>query len=812
MDNKKSILFLIPSRLDGPSARYIKDLAKELYSFNFIPYLASMEKVSSVNLEGIEIKNFLISGTESKASFLSMLSELESNKFDYVFSVGSRVAIDLIAIRLKETGSKLLKQFEDDEETIFLNCNKGKSKKDYRRKLVDGFNSKLSFFEIFENYKPVKVVDPYLKGYTLSKLDGYTKIWGALSFDEENLMKGLKNFSLPPVVSKSKIQELAGKKSSITPSDNRYFLGGSIYSLVDAEIFLNAWCEYSHINGSAELIISRSRTSPVVLNYIEERIENLSNVQLVDLPTDEMYLDVLLSAKYVVSIGGGEFDKKRLPSRLVKSMQLGKVVIAPVVGFGKSLMDANAGHVCFYNDAGEWFKTLQNTQSSIGIDIENKAKSFAASNFDIENIAESFSTFLLSAENGVTSSTQLKNRAPSYTFDAAHCFKADSMSFAGTSTPFTRYTSCKRVRIRLFLRGKNLLVQSLNREDYNYQVEQFLLAIGSEHENENINAEDLFVDRYSPIKIGEFEITAPPYFKFISLALERALSEFQQLNTFQRSFVLEKITIIFRVFYAINTLIEKDLVERVFFHADMQSTEAMLCDLINKNTFGIDTFTLQHALYYKPKSQNDVNTVNTEVSPSKFSLLWDNEVAKAVLKNNPHKTVIEVPSFSSFNLKGFDIRNPKRELLVVLDGPNNNASNSEMLKCISEFALKNKIKRFYIKPHPYHTEKVLAEMTKGLSCSLISDIDRIYKKTVFLSSTLGYELFDFGFSVVQYQPASLSSSIGLISAHGLKVVTSEKELLDAVGDISPTREQRIKNDSKKLEELQHALIAENILD
>ena len=728
MDNKKSILFLIPSKLDGPSARYIKDLAKELYSFNFIPYLASLEKVSSVSLEGIEIKNFFVSGVESKAKFISILSELESNKFDYVFSVGSRVAIDLIAIRLQENGSKLIKQFEDDEETIFLNCNKGKSKKDYRRKLVDGFNSKLSFSEIFENYKPLKVVDPYLKGYTLSKLNGYTKIWGALSFDEENLMKGLKNFSLPPVVAKSKIQELADKKSSITPSDNRYFLGGSIYSLVDAEIFLNAWCEYSNINRSAELIISRSRTSPVVLNYIEGEIENLSNVQLVDLPTDEMYLDVLLSAKYVVSIGGGEFDKKRLPSRLVKSMQLGKVVIAPVVGFGKSLMDTNAGHVCFYNDAGEWLETLKNTQSSIGIDIENNAKSFAASNFDIENIAESFSTFLSSLENGVTSSTQLKNRAYNYTFDAAHCFKADSMSFAGTSTPFTRYTPCKRIKIRLFLEDKNLLVQSLNREDYNYQVEQFLSAIGREHEQKNQNAKELFVDRYSPIKIGEFEITAPPYFKFISLALEHSLSEFRQLNTYQRSFILEKITIIFRAFYAINTLIEQNLVERVFFHADMQSTEAMLCDLINKNTFGIDTFTLQHALYYQPKSQNDVNTVNTEVSPSKFSLLWDNEVAKAVLKNNPHKTVIQVPPFSSFNLKSFDIRNPKRELLVVLDGPNNNASNTEMLKCINEFALKNKIKRFYVKPHPYHNEKVLAEMTKGLSCSLISNIDIFSRK------------------------------------------------------------------------------------
>ena len=134
--------------------------------------------------------------------------------------------------------------------------------------------------------------------------------------------------------------------------------------------------------------------------FLRVRFEfcSVNYFKILDLPTDEMYLDVLLSAKYVVSIGGGEFDKKRLPSRLVKSMQLGKVVIAPVVGFGKSLMDTNAGHVCFYNDAGEWLETLKNTQSSIGIDIENNAKSFAASNFDIENIAESFSTFLSSLE------------------------------------------------------------------------------------------------------------------------------------------------------------------------------------------------------------------------------------------------------------------------------------------------------------------------------------------------------------------------------------------------------------------------------
>lgn len=780
--NKMKILFLIPSKLDGPSARYITEIAHELENYNYHAEIASLDSISSKKVNNTEIKNHFIQNDRTKLE--DLISNLIKINFDIVFTVGSRYLIDLISIKLKLSGSVLIKQFEDDEQTIFENCNKNHNRKTYQSELLKGYNEDITTFDFF-NYKPYNVVDPTLKGMTLALLDGYTKIWGELNFDEETLLRNLDYLSLPPVTSDNKINEIKSLQSNKDNDFKVYFIGGSIYSKHDAEVFLKSWSKFNKRHVKTKLYISRSRTSKVVLDYIENEYQYKYGIELIDLPDDDSYSKVLLSSDYVVSIGGGEFDKRRLPSRLVKSMMIGKVIIAPLVGFGRSIEKEKSGFVCKSNSEIQWLKTLEESYNGKNKEIKNNSITFAKKYFSIQKVTSDLDAYFKVIKS--------KNKTKIFKdIEIEHLLLADYMSLINARNPFNKINTCKRLKFSATVVDENIIIQTLDREDYRDQVNQFIKSIRKENEPILESNKIEFVDKYNPVKIGSKKTNPSIAFSFTNKILKEFFGKFKDINKYQRSFLVDKISIILRIFESLEGYIKENNIKNVIFHADMQSTEALLCELINKNIYSIETYTLQHALYYCPKDKSDVNIVNTKVSPSKSSLIWDQGIAEKILEENPEKNIILLPKFKPFNLKNFNINADKKELLLILDGPNNDKFNKKLIELSSEYAKKNKINELHIKPHPYHEKNKLEHMAKNIDIKFINAINCPYEKVVFLTSTLGYELHDFGFSTLQLKPNDLINSVQLISKNNTLQFTSEKKFHEDLENKSKTDIEKLK--------------------
>jgi hypothetical protein len=742
------VLFLVPSKLDGPSARYVIALSCELLKLNLEVFISSENEDSEIKDRCL--KNIKMPDIGNIASFDNYVKKIKKLNINVVFSIGSRVKIDLIGLYLKKLGVLYVKQFEDDEETIFLNCNKNSRIEEYQSLLKQGFNAKFDEIDLSLLHKTkFKVIDPYIKGITLSLLNGYTKIWGGLSFDEEIFLRKVKYLSLPPVCANEEIEALKNKVNLDITEDTlyTYFIGGSIYSKQDIDIFISAWSEFKKIVTKAKLIISHSRTSKILIDYLIENYQNKDGINIIDLPSDNDYLEVLSASMFVLSIGGGQFDEKRLPSRLVKSMFLGKNIITPSAGFGKALTNKLNGFVCATNTKEEWLSTLlaadQERNSTL---ITNNAATFAKNNFDINNIANEFRKFI----------NEIQDKVSSFNFDKIpieYCMMADAINLNNMPDKGKSRPAIKRIKFRLIHVGESLFVQTLERADYNFQVECSAKALV--HDSAIIGIKDTgfnFLRRFGDYEFFGIDCNPSISGKEITELLVAFRGKLPHLSPNGRSSIFDKVVLGFRLFKLITHLMEKLGIKFVFFHADMQPIEALVSFLINNFNPNTNTITLQHALFYEIRDEVDVNAVNARVSPSNYSFFWDNDVAKLVNKYNPEKKKAFVTRPPSLLLEKLNSQLRERSLLVILDGPNHDSYNEALLVLCDRLVECKMIAEYYIKPHPYHTPKQRDILFSNGNRQLVEVVDCLYKNVLFVSSTLGTELHGVGFPVYQFFP------------------------------------------------------------
>jgi hypothetical protein len=778
-----NVLFLIPSKLDGPSARYIMDLSDSLSDVNVRAFISSENDDETIKRKkGNKIINIRMPIIGDIESFDIYLANIEKLNIDIVFSVGSRIKIDIIGLYLKKRGVTYIKQFEDDEKTIFLNCNKNSKSEEYCSLLEAG--SIINFNDVDMNSlheTKFKVIDPFIKGLTLSLLDGYAKIWGGLSFDEEKYLDHLSFLSLPPVCSKEEIEVLNQKVNhkKLNDSSPTYFIGGSIYSQKDADTFISAWKEFKVYATDASLIISYSRTSKVVISNLIATYDGSYDIKIIDLPSDEEYLNVLSSAPYVLSIGGGEFDEKRLPSRLVKSMFLGKTILVPSVGFGRALTHKKNAFICRSNSKSDWLDTLKESyKERINNSVSQNASRFAKTNFDINHVSNEFKIFSLGILRKKHSIMNV-NSSPFINAPLDNCMLADLISLNNTDDKGQSRSAVKRVRYRFIHSGDSLFVQTLDRADYNFQVECSAQALASDSTGIS-DSGFKFLKRHGFCELFNMSLNPTVSGEEYVWLLNSFRGKFSHLSANARSSMFDKCILSFRLYKLLNEIVRELGVKFVFFHADMQSVEALVSAFINTLNPKLKTITLQHALFYDTIDSSDVNIVNTRVSPSTYSFLWDEYVAEVLCKHNPNKKVEFTAPIPSLLFKNLTSESKKRNLLVILDGPNHQSFNENLLMLCDRLVKNKIISEYDIKPHPYHTSKQLDKITANVGRKLVQSINYNYKDVVFISSTLGMELYNSEFSTCQFMPKKFSSVKLTVKHSNIKTFSSYEFLSNRI--------------------------------
>ncbi|MGM0855824.1 MAG: hypothetical protein ACQEW0_01915 [Pseudomonadota bacterium] len=740
-----SLLFLVPSKLDGPSARYVMDLSRQLINFDNQVIISSESEDSIIELTPeAAIRNVMLPKVTSKESLNEYFSSFSELHIDFVFCIGSRINTDIVSLHFKRLGVGLVKQFEDDEKTIFNNCNPNVLGDSYDDLIAKGVNSKSSLVDI-SNLKTsnFKVIDPFFKGMTLRVADGYCKIWKGLQYDEERYLEGKKSFSLPPVCSPNLIEELKASANKAY-DEELFFVAGTIYSVDDARFFLEAWKSFQSENISAKLIISRSRTSPKVIEVIEKEYNGNSNISLRSLPTDKDYQEVLMCSSFVVSVGGGEFDRKRLPSRLVKSMFLGKIILVPEVGFGKSLTDMENAIICSENSSSMWHKTLKKAYSNRkNTHLRRLSQDFAKANFDAINVAENLLGYLRDLERSSDCERYI---------DAEHCLKVDYLSLLNNESVLNASPKVKNIRFRLVAVSGFLIIQTLNRPDYSYQVDVTAQGIANATNGHSKILDSGFVDVgiASEINILGSNILSALTLNELRYLFKSFRTTYTSCSIKKRSRLFSKALISFRLFKLMRTLVSKFQIKNIIFHADMQSTEALISSWFGLFHPEIITYTMQHAMFRKVSSSRDVNVANYTVSPSKYSIFWDKNTMDLVCDFNPHKQALLTAPLPSFALSKIDHNSTPKGCLVILEGPDKKITNDELINLACKISENGKFGDVFVKPHPYHNLKALNTELEGSAVKLISNLKCKYNVVIFSVSTLGYEFLRYGYLVFQY--------------------------------------------------------------
>ncbi|MDO6559657.1 hypothetical protein [Paraglaciecola chathamensis] len=797
------ILFLVPSKLDGPSARYVIDLSKELYNLGVFVIISSESENSVLGgeLKGLNILNIKMPNLDNKVKIDEYFERIIFYNIDLVYAIGSRVKIDILALHFKKMGLLYFKQLEDDEQTIFLNCNKNTTPEIYEKQLEKGYIDGIKNIELSSyNGADYKVVDPYLKGLSLSILDGYSKIWGGLFFDEEKYLLHLSSFTLPPVSSKRNIEDLTCHLTKKVERINeiQYFIGGSIYSIDDAIIFISAWILFKISAPDAKLKISRSRSSKKLIEYIIKNYDGQYDIEVLDLPDDSEYQNVLLNSQFVVSVGGGEFDEKRLPSRLVKAMYLGKTILAPSVGFGKALTSGVNAVTCSKNTSDAWLEALNLSYNKLKCKtINSHAISFANSNFNVDKIASDFKQFVAS------SSTREKPHDPNSfdkSFQVEHLMKADAINISLNSSFLKQRKALKTIKFRLVHVGNALFIQTLERADYQYQVDSSVESLL------DIDRSSGFSDSgfKSLSRLGEIGLFNRRYNKLVSNSDMNVIfnifrGNFKDFSPSQRSYLFDKFVLSYRLFIIIIDLVRRLDLSMIFFHADMQPVEAIISSLLNKLEKNVSTISLQHALFYETDDGNDVNIVNLHVSPSKYSFLWDEHVSDLVCKYNSQKVAKKILPTPSYMLKDINPGIAPLPLLVILDGPNHEDFNLQLLEKCDLLIRSGVINSYHIKPHPYHSREQLNNIDRVSNGKLVQKIERYYNNVFFISSTLGYELSNAKFFTFQYKIDDFESTRSTVSYSDITLFSTIDENLvqQIIGNIGKVIGSYIDNSKSK---------------
>lgn len=406
MINNLKILMVIPSGRFGATGRYFQVLALQMQKLG-ARVIVLAEAYEDKIYEGISWLKLEFEGFRLSKQLREKIVEFSP---DIVYENGVRTRAQRAALEiLYLTKAKLALQSEDDDIQVYearhpnpnmdLICALDKphlSHNDIIKFLK--LNDWTHTFKMIVNPDFDRWVDPLLRAlcYHCSSLN--TAIWYPFARRLEKEY-GAPTLVVPPVAD---IRELHperiktysdGVLENVKEGNLVLFLGGTIYDYSpEFEIFLkaiNILCELNN-DYNVSLVVVSGRTKLNVAGLAKDALD--PRIQFVDLgsPDDKVYMRYLVMADVICSPGlPDRFNLYRLPSRLVKAMLLGKVVLTTKIGFGESLHHGVDAVLIDGEDPYAWAQAMSIVFSEETLrKIGEQGREFARKNFDAQQVAQ----------------------------------------------------------------------------------------------------------------------------------------------------------------------------------------------------------------------------------------------------------------------------------------------------------------------------------------------------------------------------------------------------------------------------------------
>lgn len=177
----------------------------------------------------------------------------------------------------------------------------------------------------------------------------------------------------------------------IDPAATVIFIGGALYSYSDEfAVFLTA-LNLAAKQSSAKyaLVVTSGRSSLSLERMAAERLDSSVSFTDIGVATDPVYMEMLKACDVVCSPGlPDDFNRYRLPSRLVKAMAMAKPILTCRYGFGESLENGINAFLMDGDNPLNWAETIAESLEFAKRELVGKnGRFFAEKHFNSDRVA-----------------------------------------------------------------------------------------------------------------------------------------------------------------------------------------------------------------------------------------------------------------------------------------------------------------------------------------------------------------------------------------------------------------------------------------
>jgi FkbM family methyltransferase len=401
------ILIVIPSRRHGATGRYLQNLSVALIRLGCeIVILAegSYQRVEdgvrwlALHFEGVRLTSILQQEIVKFAPHFVYENGVRSR--------AQRAAVEAVLL----TGARFAMQSEDDDTQIYRHhC--GDTSADL---LCTLDKPQLTTSEIAKTFQELdwnhslqvfldpqfdRWVEPVLRGLCYRMACFHTAIWYPFA---ERLAReyAVPTLVVPPVARASDFERLPMtpperamvlQRYRIDPSATVIFIGGALYSYSNEfALFLDALqLAASEPNTNFALVVTSDRSALPLAEMAAERLSPSVSFTDIGFASDIGYMEMLKACDVVCSPGiPDDFNRYRLPSRLVKAMAMGKPILTCRCGFGESLENNHNAFLTEGNKPADWVEPITAClDPTKRAEVGQNGRIFAEQHFDSDRVA-----------------------------------------------------------------------------------------------------------------------------------------------------------------------------------------------------------------------------------------------------------------------------------------------------------------------------------------------------------------------------------------------------------------------------------------
>nr|WP_280523763.1 glycosyltransferase [Rhizobium sullae] len=400
------ILMIVPSGRMGASGRYMQNLGESLVSRGCQVLILAEGRVQPAE-NGVRWSTIDFEGFRLSPSLRARIAGFMPNVvyMNGVRTRAQRTALEVVAL----SGAALAIQSEDDDIDVYLHHNTDAnvehlisldqpsiSEAHLAKFLAE--NNWVHTARVLSDPQYDRWVEPVLRILTNRMAKLHTAIWHPFA---ERLAKeyGKPTLVVPPVARNSDFsrgnlsqEERASilTRYGIDPKRIVFFLGGSVYDYSnDFQIFLRSLNELSNRTDAPLALIVAGRSKLPLDRIVAETLGRHIQSLIVPGPPDSVFMELTKVADVCCSPGGeSRFELYRLPSRLVKSMAMGKPIVVGKCGFGASLRHGENAAITEGLDPKSWAESMtillkEHDRKRIG----EQGRQFALANFAADTVA-----------------------------------------------------------------------------------------------------------------------------------------------------------------------------------------------------------------------------------------------------------------------------------------------------------------------------------------------------------------------------------------------------------------------------------------